>query len=344
MTDRQSTPPPATEPVPESAPPEDATAQATQVIRTQDPTLTIQQPAEGSDPTLAIPQPGRVAEPTMAMPVPTPAAKPAPATPQPTPAMPQPTPAAKAAPATPEPTWAAEPPPATPEPARTTSHAAAWAKAEADRAREAAEKAQIVADRSRWKAEDAAAQPWYMRKRVVLPSAVVAAFAFLMITTGGNDSGLFRAVSNAANPSAQGIPHAPPASAVMGQSVRDGKFAFMVTGVPKPTKSFTDRFGVKQSAQGVFVIVRLKVSNIGYDARSLNPTDLFLVDNQGKRFATSSAVLTLGGAETIFLHKINPGHIVNNAPVVFDVPPGTVIASIELHDSLASRGVQVKLP
>jgi len=286
----------------------------------------------------------------MAMPQPTPAAKPAPATSQPTwttepaPATSQPTLATEPAPATSQPTRATEPGPDIPQPTRATAQAAARAKVEADKAREVAEKAQIVADRSRWKAEDTAAQPWYMRKRVALPSAVVAAFAFIMITTGGNDSGLFRAVSNAAKPSAQGVPNAPPASAIMGQSVRDGKFAFMVTGMPKPAKTFTDRFGVKQSAQGIFVIVRIRVSNIGYDARSLNPTDLFLVDNQGKRFATSSAILTFGGAETIFLHKINPGHTVNNAPVVFDVAPGTVVSSIELHDSMTSRGVQVKLP
>lgn len=276
----------------------EATAQATQVIRTQDPTLTIKAPTQATDPTLAIPQPTRVAEPA----------------------------------------------PTTREPTRATAQAAARARVEAEKARKAAEQAQAVADRSRWKAEDTAAQPWYMRKRVALPSAVVAAFAFLMITTGGNDSGLFRAVSSTAKPTAQAVPSAPPPSAVMGQSVRDGKFAFMVTGMPKPAKSFTDRFGVKQSAQGTFVVVRIKVSNIGYDARSLNPTDLFLIDNQGRRFATSSAILTFGGAETIFLNKINPGQSVSNAPVVFDIAPGTVVASIELHDSMTSRGVQVKLP
>jgi Domain of unknown function (DUF4352) len=328
MTDRQSTPSPGPQPGHESTESnesnDDATAQATQVIRSPDPTLTIQQPVHSAEPTMTLPRPGWAAEPTMAMPQPTAATEPTPATQEPIPAT--------------------EPTPATQDPTWSTAQAAARAKVEAEKAREAAEMAQTIADRSRWKAEDAAAQPWYMRKRVALPSAVIAAFAFIMITTGGNDSGLFRAVTHAAAPSAQRVPKAPPASAIMGQSVRDGKFAFMVTGMPKPAKSFTDRFGVKQSAQGIFVIVRIRVSNIGYDARSLDPTDLFLVDNQGKRFATSSAILTFGGAETIFLHKVNPGTTVNNAPVVFDVAPGTVLASIELHDSMTSRGVQVKLP
>jgi hypothetical protein len=87
----------------------------------------------------------------------------------------------------------------------------------------------------------------------------------------------------------------------------------------------------------------VNVTNIGYEARSLTATDLFLVDNQGKRFATSPAILALGGAEKVFLHKINPGHTVNDAPVLFDLVPGTAIATIELHDSTSSAGAKVKL-
>lgn len=103
------------------------------------------------------------------------------------------------------------------------------------------------------------------------------------------------------------------------------------------------QFGVPQKAQGVFVTVRVSVTNIGYESRSLTATDLFLVDDQGKRFATSSAILTVGGAEKIFLHKVNPGHTVNDAPVLLDLVPGTAIATIELHDSTSSAGVKVKL-
>lgn len=136
---------------------------------------------------------------------------------------------------------------------------------------------------------------------------------------------------------------AKPATANMGKSVRDGKFSFVVTSAEQPSKSFTDRFGTRQSAQGEFVIVRVNVTNIGYDARTLTATDLYLVDEAGQRFATSSAISSLAGAEAIFSHKINPGHTVNNAPVLFDVAPGTVIASIELHDSMTSTGVRVRL-
>ena len=41
---------------------------------------------------------------------------------------------------------------------------------------------------------------------------------------------------------------------------------------------------------------------------------------------------------------INPGSTVIGAALLFDVPLGTRIASIELHASMSSTGVQVTLP
>lgn len=276
MSDHQTTPSPGIEP------PEDETAQATQVIRTTDATQVIRaEDASGSTDTTQV---MRTSE----------------------------------APA--------DSPDTIRLPTRAAAHAATVAQA-------AAEKAQTKA-----------ARPWFKRKRFALPSTVIAVFAFIMITTGGNDSGLFRAVTQAAQPTTEVGLKPPPATATIGQSVRDGKFAFMVTGIQQPTKTFTDRFGRTQSAQGVFVVIRVNAANIGYESRSLNATDLFLVDATGKRFATSSAISSMVGAETVFLHKINPGQSVTNAPVLFDVAPGTVATSIELHDSMTSRGVQVKLP
>jgi hypothetical protein len=185
--------------------------------------------------------------------------------------------------------------------------------------------------------------PWHRRKRIVLPSAVIGAFTVIMLTTGGNDSGLFRAVTNAAAPSAAGSVSIPPATAVMGESVREGRFSFVVTSVEPPAKSITDRSGTVQKAQGTFVIVRIDVTNIGHEASTLTATDLYLVDNAGQRFATSSAIASMAGAERIFADKINPGRTVNYAPLLFDLTPGTVVASVELHDSRTSAGVRVRL-
>jgi len=116
-----------------------------------------------------------------------------------------------------------------------------------------------------------------------------------------------------------------------------------VASMGQPSATLTDRLGATQTAQGVFVIVRVDVTNIGYEARTLTATDQFLVSDLGQRFATSAATTSLPGAEEILLEKINPGSTVNNAPLLFDVPPGTSIASVELHDSPSSVGVKVSL-
>jgi hypothetical protein len=184
-------------------------------------------------------------------------------------------------------------------------------------------------------------RPWFRRKRFALPSAVVLVFLALLVSTGGNDPGIFgrtRSATELRGDIADNIP-----TGTLGQSVRDGRFAFTVTSPARYSNTITSRLGTTEKAQGVFVIVRADVTNIGYEPRNLIATDQFLVSDRGQRFATSPAISALEGAETIFMDKINPGHTVNDAPMLFDVPRGTIIASLELHDSVSSPGVKVKL-
>ena len=186
-----------------------------------------------------------------------------------------------------------------------------------------------------------AARPWFKKKRFALPSAVLLVFLLIMVSTGGNDPGIFDRTTNNAESNAEIANNVPAAN--IGESVRDGKFSFVVTSLEKPSKTITSKLGSTETAEGVFVIVRVNVTNIGYDARTLTATDQFLISDQGQRFATSSAISSLPGAETIFLEKVNPGHTVNDAPMLFDVPSGTTITAIELHDSVSSNGVKVGL-
>jgi hypothetical protein len=186
-----------------------------------------------------------------------------------------------------------------------------------------------------------ATSPWFKRKRFALPSAVVLAFLVLMVSTGGNDPGIFDRTRGATELRADMADNIP--TGTLGQSVRDGRFAFTVTSAARYSNTITSRMGTTEKAQGVFVIVRADVTNIGYEPRNLTATDQFLLSDKGQRFATSPAISALPGAETIFLEKIDPGHTVDDAPMLFDVPRGTMISSLELHDSISSPGVKVKL-
>jgi len=189
-----------------------------------------------------------------------------------------------------------------------------------------------------------AQRPWFKKKRFSLPLAVLLVFLIIMISTGGNNPGIFDFTTSTLESQVESAANVAPASATIGQSVRDGKFAFIVTSVQPPEKLLTDRLGISETAQGEFVIVRVNVTNIGYEARTLTATDQFLISAKGQRFATSAAISSLKGSDQLFVEKINPGQTVYDAPLLFDVPAGTTMASIELHDSASSGGARVKLP
>lgn len=183
----------------------------------------------------------------------------------------------------------------------------------------------------------------WLQKRVGIPAGVIVLVLILIISINSNDGGLFDHHSTHVGPGDSGSSNAPTVAAV-GQSVLDGSFAFVVTSAPQqPTRTFTDRSGAIQTAQGMYVIVRVTVTNVGYDPRSLNATNQFLINARGQRYATSAAMSSLRGTEQLLVDKINPGQTVNEAPLLFDVTTGTTISSIELHDSATSNGVKIKL-
>lgn len=204
--------------------------------------------------------------------------------------------------------------------------------------------------RAQAKAEKAyrkATRPWFKKKRFILPLAIVLLIAIIQIANGGGDTGTTGSTESASQPKVDAKPKAdakPAAAAAgIGTKVRDGKFEFVVTAVEHPGKTIAGEFGTTETAQGEFVVVRVNVTNIGDEAQTLMSTGQLLFNDKGQKFEPSSAIMTLKDADKFFLTNINPGNTVTGAPLLFDVAPGTKIASIELHDSMFSGGVKVKL-
>jgi hypothetical protein len=127
----------------------------------------------------------------------------------------------------------------------------------------------------------------------------------------------------------------------VGDTTADGTFEFTVTQVELGVARVgDDMFG--QDAQGQFVLVHMRVVNIGDDAQYFDGSSQTLVDTQDRRHsADTGAAIYLGDANS-FLNQINPGNQVEGV-VVFDVPADAQLASIELHDSPFSGGVTVSL-
>jgi hypothetical protein len=84
----------------------------------------------------------------------------------------------------------------------------------------------------------------------------------------------------------------------------------------------------------------MSVANIGNEAQSYYGSNQKLVDTSHREYEPNSEADMWMNQGT---GDINPG---NNIQVraAFDVPPGTVPAELELHDSMLSGGVRLSLP
>lgn len=193
------------------------------------------------------------------------------------------------------------------------------------------------------KAYSKATRPWYKKKRIILPLAVLLLILIIQLMTRGSTDEA--STANAGPAAAAPTQAASPDSGIpgIGAKVRDGKFEFVVTGVERPGKTLTSQFGTTETAQGEYVIVRVSVTNIGDEAQMLDSSGQRLINDKGQEFSPSSAIMSLKGAEKFFLQNINPGNTVAGAPLLFDVARGTKIATVELHDSPFSDGVKVKV-
>jgi hypothetical protein len=200
-------------------------------------------------------------------------------------------------------------------------------------------------------------KPFFARLWVWIAIAIVVGFVVGAIGAGRAPSGTagtaadpssVAAASDAQAPGAVAAPSeaaAPAESAAalgIGTSVRDGKFEFTLTTIEPPVGTIGADFA-QQTAQGEYVILRVTVANIGDKPQTLFADAQAAYAGDTKYGTSSDALFTVEGASDAYLTKINPGNSLANVPLVFDVPAGTVLTKLELHDSLFSGGASIKL-
>lgn len=200
---------------------------------------------------------------------------------------------------------------------------------------------------------------WFARHKILTGLGVVVLLAIIggALGGGGEDEPTATAVANeapaesatpegdAAEPApevaAEEAPAPEPAAQGIGTAVRDGKFEFTVTSVETGVPSVGGEF-LSEQAQGQYVLVHMTVTNIGDEAQMFDGSSQELTDTVGRTHSSDgSAAIYLGDANS-FLTDINPGNSVEGT-VVFDIPADAVPASIDLHDSFFSGGVEVAL-
>lgn len=171
--------------------------------------------------------------------------------------------------------------------------------------------------------------------------AALAVIMAISIGTGGDDADTTSTPAASADAPAAEEPAAASAAAGIGTPVEDGKFEFTVVEVKAPVSELGDPEFLGEAAQGEFVQVVLSVRNIGDEAQILLDSEQYAFSGETK-FSSSSAAGLAVESNTVWLTEINPGNTIQGT-IVFDVPVGTALDKLELHDSMFSGGVDVSL-
>ena len=189
------------------------------------------------------------------------------------------------------------------------------------------------------KAYRKASRPFYRKKRFILPAVIALIVIIVTATSSGGESGSSSSSSDGGSSSTEGGSSENAVS--LNQPARDGRFEFTVTGLDCSQNTIGEAPASK-TAQGTFCLVSLTVENIGNEAQLLDASSQKALDAAGNEYsADSSAAVYLGDMNT-FLNQLNPGSTVNGQ-IAYDVPVGTQLTTLELHDSPFSGGVTVNL-
>jgi hypothetical protein len=129
-----------------------------------------------------------------------------------------------------------------------------------------------------------------------------------------------------------------------GSAVRDGKFEFQVLGIDR-AKTVSDPTGnpyMTATAQGEFIVITMSVANIGDQPQNYFGQNQKVIDASGREYGASTEADMYMNTSNSVMGDINPGNSIQ-VKAAFDVPPGTQPAALEVHDSMFSGGVSVKL-
>lgn len=134
-----------------------------------------------------------------------------------------------------------------------------------------------------------------------------------------------------------------PLVAAVGEPARDGKFRLTV----KEAKCGTATVGTgtaQRQAKGNYCLITVEVKNIDREPWTFVPDDQKAYSANGVQHSTDpEAEFSANESNSnTLLNEIHPGDVVTNV-LVFDVPDGTWLTKVHLHESYGSAGVVVSV-
>lgn len=182
---------------------------------------------------------------------------------------------------------------------------------------------------------------WFSRHKIL---TAILAFIVLGVVVSASSGGTDTAndSSDKSNPSKTEDAKSEATVAKIGEPARDGKFEFTISGVECGKTQLGNQY-INTKAQGEFCLVDVAVKNIGDEAQFLFDDNQYAFNADGQKYsADSGAAVYLDDSASKIFEEINPGNSVKGK-IIFDVPKGTKLTSLELHDSAFSGGVKVNL-
>ncbi|MDH6239737.1 DUF4352 domain-containing protein [Aurantimicrobium minutum] len=172
--------------------------------------------------------------------------------------------------------------------------------------------------------------------------AAVVLIAIISAASGGSKSSDTASTTTSEEVTAEEPKAEDPATPGIGAPAVDGKFTFTVTAVECGIPAVgSDVLGA--TAQGQYCRVSLTVENTGNEPQFMFADNQKGFDAEGREFAPdTSAMIYDGEASGAWMKEINPGNTLTGS-LLYDIPAGASLTSLELHDSAFSAGVKVNL-
>jgi hypothetical protein len=180
------------------------------------------------------------------------------------------------------------------------------------------------------------------------PWAVAGALAVIAL-----GSGAYAMSVGGDEPAASAVPAATPSGSLAGpdrledaaallRTGAEGVFVLSVTGVHCGVKAVGPA-GLRQRPHGTFCLVDVTVENAGQEAQRLDGGAQRAVDTRGRAYPVAGrAAVFLNDRTPTLLEKIAPGSTVRGV-LPFDVPRGTRLSALMLHNLAGSRGARVPM-
>lgn len=181
-------------------------------------------------------------------------------------------------------------------------------------------------------------------------SAVLGIFAVTLAACGGNNATethptLIHVGSTGGGAETKVVTAEEGKPGAIGQQVRDGDLAFVVTRVGNAgTVGDPANPALQATATGTFVVVHVEVLNLGEATHSFLGDEQKLTDATGKQYVPDSManILARNAEQLEPGAELGPG-TQKRSVLVYDVPAGTVPKEISLHTESASKGAKVLL-